>query len=868
MKVQKSLTIDEIFQKVKGYDLVFTPEASLADAINARVRTPRLGKLAYTPRTYIYRRFQNRELSSRKELFLKIISKSDLGWKEASYFLDKVIKVWEETGDPERILDTAKFDEEKIRAVLKIVKEESNIYGEMEEFRVSEGKDVCAVPPWQFNELDRSILPSGAEELDVFAEKGVELPPFRVFSSANQLVGAVVDNVRRLDEEQVAVVVQPESTYDPLLRSHLRAAGINFQVAREIQESETLRTFISLLELGLNYPRVKIKEVGPILRKVGLKPDRRIEEEYVVDTDSPQSKKANELLEGLKGESYATAVVRMRQNDLEPGRELKEVLEETGLWEEPVSGASLNKLKYYLDSFEIKTEESSGGLLLANPAGSSYIDRETVFYLGMSSQWDVSVEERPWRKTERVRERNVKNFKSLIQNGGNRLYMVQSENLNQKVIPSTYFNEFAELPSFTDGKQGEDYVWYTRPGPTVCDFTSNYVNKSPEGIKTLSKTELNSLVRCPRDYYFSQLVEDPDRDYFRKGTVIHDFAEFYANFPDFVKSKGLSVFVDLMVQRMKPIVDDVDLSVLRTDFQLGARLLINYLEDRRLSDGLTFDPGDYEPGHGENFLAVEFDKEVKRKFTEMYFRNEAIGGRGKVDLLHGSQLVDYKTGSKASPYQIVKNSNVDLFEENPDFQALLYLTHHRTVLPQQKLDFTFFHVLEDTGKVLSGEIVIDDFITTVSYYPYTFSEFLGQEEVYDLANSSKIRGKLLDPLGRERFLGVLSDLEFDPGDFYSKEKAESHQAQLRRLCEKHLEIGRGKDLTEKQLDKATNSILRTSLYRLRTRNFFRDDVDRFEAFLRKKLDDLNEWRSSRFPVGDTALDDVSHRDLIMAGEGR
>ncbi len=869
MKVQRTLTIDEIYQEVRNYDLVFTAEASLADAINDRVEAPQLGKLAYTPRTYIYRKFQNQELSSKRELFLEAVSELGLGWKEASYLLDKVITVWEETGKRDRILDLAEFSEDRFTSILKILGGVRNIYGELDGFQVEESKDVCAISLYQFNELDRSILPRNFDELDVFGDKEIELAPFRVYSSANQLVGGVVDNVRELNPEQVAVVVQPESNYDPLLRSHLRAAEIDFQVARDLADSEFVRTFIAFLELGLSYPRVKIKDAAPVSRRLGIELDRNREEEYITETDSPNSSEIRELIEGIEWGSYAEAIDRMNQYGLEDHGKLKEVLRETGLLREQVAESSLNRLKYYLDSFEIKTEESSSGLLLANPTGGAYIDREIVFYLGMSSKWDITVERRSWRKLDRVRERNIKNFKSLIQNGAKQLYMVQSQDLNRKVTPSTYFNEFVpKLSSFTDGEEGEDYVLYKRSTSGGTSFGSDHVNKDPDRIKALSKTELNTLVQCPRDYYFSQLVEEPDRDYFRKGTVIHDFAEFYANFPDFVESRGLSDFVDLMVERMKSIVDDVDLSVLRTEFRLGARLLINFIEDRELGNEESFSSADYTPGPGKNFFASEFDKELEREFTEMFFLNEAIGSKGKVDMLNGSRLIDYKTGRKASAYKVVKDSNVDLFEDNPDFQALLYLSHHRTVVEDEKIDFTFFHALEDTGKVLQDEVDLDDCTTTVSYYPDTFSGFLGRHEVYDLANSSKKRGKLLDPLGREKFLDVLTKLEFDRGDFYSRKKAESHQPQLKRLCEKHLEVGRGKDLTEKQLAKATRSVLRTSLYRLRTRNFFRDDLDRFENFLTEKLEELNRWRGRRFPVGERDLDDVTHRDLIMAGEGK
>lgn len=53
---------------------------------------------------------------------------------------------------------------------------------------------------------------------------------------------------------------------------------------------------------------------------------------------------------------------------------------------------------------------------------------------------------------------------------------------------------------------------------------------------------------------------------------------------------------------------------------------------------------------------------------------------------------------------------------------------------------------------------------------------------------------------------------------------------------------------------------------LRKRNFFKEDLDRFEDFLEEKLEDLNEYRKHRFPVGDADLETLDNRDLILGGK--
>ncbi len=869
MKVRNVMTIDEIFREVKDYDLVFTVEAALADALNNRVEAPRLGKLAYTPRGYVYRRFQNEELLTKKELFLEVIDELDFSWKEGEYLLNHAIRAWEEAGDPKEVLRDQRFSRDRLEPVIRILRNTKNVYRELERTEVNESHSVCVISPYQFNELDRSLIPPGSDLLKVFRKKKVNLPPFHVYNSANKLIGSLVDNLGRLDLEETAVVVHPDSEYDSLLRTHLRSRGMEFQVSGVLQNSEFLRTLIQVGELGLNYPKLKLKQAKPVLSKLGYDLDKSREEEFVPDTTSENSKEINSLLEELGHSTFADLFSRISESNLEERKEVRKVLEDLNLWERGLTETRLNNLKYYLDSFDLETDESDTGLLLANPGSGSFIDRSVVFFVGMSSKWDRSVEERPWREVGEIRKKNLKNFKCLLQNGDKRLFMVQSEKMNRKITPSTYFNEIEPgLSSFTDGKEGEDYLKRERSAPAGSGFRDDYVRKNPEGVDVLSKTDLNQLALSPRDYFFDQLVSEPDRDYFRKGTVLHDFAEFYANFPDFVNSRDEVEFVELMVERMRSITEGSNLAELRTEFRVGMRLIKRYLDEKALKRGSEKNNEAYVPGRGENFLAEEFGKKVERNSTEMFFLDRELGGKGKVDLVNGRELVDYKTGGRKTLGSVVRASNVDLFDGRPEFQPILYLAYHRKVRENQELKFTFFHLLDDVAGALRGEVELEDLTTTVTYYPYSFAEYITSSEAFAALNSSGSRSRLLDPIGEQNFLKALSKLDFDQEDFYSKEKALTYRNRLKNLCRDHVEVGRGKDLTEKQFDKAVASILKTSLYKLRTKNYFRDDLEAFEEYLKSTIERLNRWRNSRFPVGDNDLEDVSHRDLILSGDGR
>jgi len=159
--------------------------------------------------------------------------------------------------------------------------------------------------------------------------------------------------------------------------------------------------------------------------------------------------------------------------------------------------------------------------------------------------------------------------------------------------------------------------------------------------ETISQSSLNRLVSCPKDYFFDRLVPLERNRYLKKGSLFHDFAEFYVNHPEFVREKGFDEFTDLMAEEMKPLVDDFRLKTLRTEYRLGMENIVEFLED-----GL--EPSDLE-SYGsrswENFFAVEFDKGIEEEVAEAWFENPGIGAKGKVDLVMSpDKLVDFKSG--------------------------------------------------------------------------------------------------------------------------------------------------------------------------------------------------------------------------------
>lgn len=132
-----------------------------------------------------------------------------------------------------------------------------------------------------------------------------------------------------------------------------------------------------------------------------------------------------------------------------------------------------------------------------------------------------------------------------------------------------------------------------------------------------------------------------------------------------------------------------------------------------------------------------------------------------------------------------------------------------------------------------------------------------------MMGTSKKRSEFLRKLGYEGYRKIFEEFEASKNAQYSKyEMIKENISDLERECKKHFEIGYGEDYTEKQLKNQCKGVLK-KLVEFRKQNYFKEDLDSFEKFLSKKIDELNKCKKTKFPVGDVDLDRVDNRDLIL-----
>lgn len=853
IKVKRARPIEEIFQEVRSYDLVLTVDAPLSDALNARLESSRLGHFATTPRRLALDeiRSDKKIFRDKRELFLKIIEDTDLDWKRATYLLDDIVEAWKETGDPSKVLEQDVNKKEDMKKILKTLKETINPYTSVERYNIDKEKDVAVISEYQFTDLDKKILPEEYDNIEVFTDARSELPPFNIFNSTSEIIDTVLDQIKDIDARDAAVVMEKNSQYRYLMEATMDSNDVPYMVSKKLKDCGEIRKLLNTIRASFFRKGLKVRDIRGLVSEDDSIDTRT--EEYLLNSYEDRSlDKIKDVLDEIPELTFEQLLERYKSED-----EIEDVrrhLDELELLERGITYDRLNSFIHYMESFDIEVESAGQGVLIASPGTSIFIDRPYVFYLGMDTSWTPEPPTTPWTDKKEFNDRKRKDIEILLQNGEQQFYLVKNSEMGQKVIPSFYLNEFcrSEIGSFKDIKhelKEKDLKKPERP------FTKMKVDTDIEPVDMISQSTLNSLTRCPKDQFFSELVDVPDKKYFKRGTIFHDFAEFYLNYPDLCED--IDQLVDNITDEMRPFLEEYETPEMKTIFSVGMKNLRSFLEQQEISfecvDG-------YEKSYRDNIFSDIYDAIIGTKFTEVSFRNEDVGAKGKVDLiLDEDHIVDHKSGSKNSIFSVMRKSDIEEIDERPDFQAKMYLVHHRQYNTGDPIRFTYYHLLDNLRDVISGEGSHEDNELTIEYYPKGFNEMIQDEYIYDWLKSSNRREKVLDKLGYDDYKEFFRERDMPEGDKKDILKSDITEDLIEYCSEK---IG-----SYKYVEKACKSIMK-KLVVFRDIHYFKEELDRFEDFLEKRIAEYNDYRTSNFPVGDTDPDNIENKDLVITREAR
>jgi hypothetical protein len=857
--ISRARTAESLYAEVKDYDLVVTPDAPLASAINRRLDRPHFGTFATTPRRLAAGR---REQAEDRVAFLEVIEQTDHNWKAVAYAIGNVLQCWEHQGSLDAILDYDAYVDDTTREVVEIMRTLRTTSKQLTEYTIDDSQSVAVVGYDQLTNLERNILPEEFDRVDLFTDETFDYPEFHVFESATDIVTALLNTITADNAEHVAIVLENGSQYSSLVKSAFEATDIPFYRGPGFIDDPHHRAFVRLLRLGFRGAETTVGDIQPLLTQMGIDVPINDQQKHLNAVDLPDIEWLHEFWTTLEEQTFAEALGTYTNR---AGVELSlfdEELQTLGLAEELVTNEGVDQLAYYLQTYEVPVDRDNEGVLLADAKSSAYVDRSVVFHLGMEEDWTHSAPKRPWVDTEAQFERYIGNFQRLLQTGDQQYYLVQDTAGGEPVTPCLYFGDLLDedFERFSDLDSVEHR---RRPRSKGTGFEHQPPDVDTETVDAVSQSSLNSYVNSPRDYVFGKLLDSPEKEHFVEGNLFHDFAEFYVNHPDIIADADIEELVDMMLEDAGAFFTSADETLGRRKYRIGVELIMEYLDEEGpdSEDFLTA-----TSGWGDNTFAEYFDEPVDSPLTERWFEDYSLGMKGKIDLVKApAHLLDYKSGSKKRTTQVVKRAAIDPPADTPNFQAALYLTYYRTVQPDEPLEFTFFHFLEPMDDVIAGDADMGDALTTVSYYPFTFDEYVGSRDAYEtLLDGYNDCQETFGDLGYPAYSDIMDQLTFPD----TTAKDELRASEFAEEFTAAVDVGTSEDVdAEKGADQAIRE-----LNGVRKQAFFREDLDAFESFVDERLEELNKRRAGeeRFPVnglaGEPNYRRIDHRDLLLEGE--
>ncbi|MFP9192629.1 PD-(D/E)XK nuclease family protein [Natrialbaceae archaeon A-CW1-1] len=862
MSISRAKSLESLYEECKPFDLVLVPDAPLASALNRRLDRPHFGPFAITPRRLAARR---REQAEDRLAFLAVIEQTELDWKEASYVVGNILQCWEYQGTVDAILEYEAFRTDATRTAVDCISKLDTTSRRLTAYTIEDEKAVAVVGIDQLTELEQSILPAEYDTIDPFTDESFDHPPFRVLDSPAAIVETVVDTATPANADKIGVVLDASSEYSSLVESALEAAEIPYYGGPGFTDDPQHRAFVQLLRCGHAGRDTRVGDVNDLFTRLGMPVAIEHAEKCVTDVDTEATNWLLEFSHSLESQTFETAIdafERVTGTHLEAFRNELVTL---GIADDPVTESAVDRLEFYLQTYEVPMDRENEGVLLADAQSAGHVDRPVVFYLGLDEGWTHSSPSRPWVDSDQAFERNIRGFQRLLQNGVDQYYLVQDTAGGSPVTPCLYFEELfdTDFERFSD----LDAVHYGRSDRSMQEgFEKEPIHADTRTVDAISQSSLSTYVNCPREYFYSRLLDNPNKDYFVEGNLFHDFAEYYVAHPEHIDSADLGEVASVILEEVDPFLRGVERDIRRTKYRIGLETIVEFLEEHP-PQGEAFVTAD--GGWGRNFFAEYYDRPAETPHTELWFENSELRIKGKIDLVFDrTRLLDYKSGSKKSAHSVVKHSAIDPPSDTPNFQALLYLAHQRSTQPGETLQFTFIHFLETLDEAVTGDSNLDQCLTTITYHPVPYEKHISSQEVFEELQdeAAKKCQKTFSQVSYDAYHRVFEANEFpatrDSGVLIDSAFAESVTDRMKD------EVG-----DYKYVEQGCKQALRY-LLRIRTQNYFSDDLDAFEEFVADRLEELNHCRSGgeRFPVAGLAGEPnyryVDHRDCILEGETR
>lgn len=876
-------SIDELYEEVKHFDMVLCNDAPLALALNNRLEEPRVGVFAITPRQLA----GDLAIDILKEPLMSDIEVVRAVSKDTGYPLRFV------HGEIENIKTIRRY-KENVKDYLRSRKS-IEIYNEYIRYPTLEramaefdgttdpyfyGKKVAVIGTELFDDLDRHFHHTGEfEDIDMIVDYSSDAfpkPEFRLLSNDYEIAENAVELISDYDPKDVAIVLDAGGKIADMVRSELYRRKIPFINDLSIRDIDTIRDFIEFLNKSHNFNIIKVCQIRELLQTYDgkLKPKC---DEYLIERydEIIANKRAAELLDVMKNITDYTYGWICENVLKDKGTQVQLLLKQLDLCDKQVNIADTSDIIYSVNNFELKhnvqipnTEKE--GLLIVDCKNSVYIDRPLVIYLGLGPDWeknldDLNLIDRYFK--EQMVEDNVTKFQILLQQGSSRVYICNSMRKGKDSPPCQYFQEadhpkkiYRTFQDITDCVTGPWYEFEEKEPDEVG--SQGYSGQHREFEFSASK--FNSFINCPRRYMFGEITHSADNGESSIGDYLHDYAEFKICYPEEVENRGAGFFVKYISDKCLPLFSPEIRKLKESKIRAAISELDRFIDSNRFHDGINI-KDELVKYHNPFFdLIGKGDtcsdrNEVTRSSLDRHMH-------GKMDLLIGDSIYDFKTGSPKNAEKV--KSCIDGTKKHyADYQSLFYIS----LLEDDGVEyptFTYFYTGANENRIILGqEIDADSSIVRIELTPdldimrdhiCTLSDLR-----FPMYNGIKSRW--------DDFIDIISEMGLENALADKAGTANEVQSRLnlptpekKKPADVIKSIVRSLEITEKYLVKGifiyggNGNVIHVSKRRLER---FRNDV-------RESLDKIVEEYDTKFPLDPlTDCDGCYYKDMCTRCKG-
>lgn len=861
--LKKSKSIKQIFEEAKSFDLIITSDAPLATALNKHIDYPRLDYFAITPRQ-IASKFgvlNFPKIYSKPELILEITKQSGKPLKRIHLYVEKIIDVWNNTGLLESCIQF-------------LSKDESEIIGYFEKYPTVElamekfdedflgDKRIAVAGLELFNLLDRQVLPKKMlfpYEVKLFSGEENKFEKTFIFNSTSELINQTVSLITKENENEIAVVLDTKSDYLGIIKSRLNEKGINLQIKKYLSEDISVRNIISMLHSSFVLNDLKVIDIFYMNNIFNVEPEKKYQEHhfknYVLHA-SEEYKKIYEFMSEISYQTYRKILERLEKEfKILISDDLKRTLIALGIYDENVSEENLDKLNYFIKSIDVETSRNIEGVLFASSSNSAFIDRQIVIFAGMDESWTRQIPENNYTDKSDEEKKNLDKFQLMFSQGEYRYNFAVTMKDNEPVLPCYYFNILIdkEINSFDNKCFSPIYMNPDRKSRQYIPKKENFNFRKLNDIDSISATSLREYFICPKKYSYRKLLPSEEKIQLLKGTLFHNFAEFYFNHPGYVRENFENI-QNLLLEKFRGFVKEMNEELERSVFGMGMRLIMEF-QDSKKSDLETTDieidkPDENENGI-ENFL---FEKTGTTKIysnTESNFKSAELLIKGKIDLASKNLIFDYKSGRrKPTAQMLMRQFKYDQLEKikSPeiDFQTVMYLAALRNEKLEEDLKFIYYYFMSEVDKLFNDEGAFNGEVS-IRHTPKTFREYVLSRKFFN--DSSEM---FENKVGYESCLEIL-EKHFDEIDFHDQDSVKEvleekfYDLLINRLGFTHTSFKKFRVDVEKKFREEIILKFLKKFVSARTEMIFKEDVDNFLKTVREKVAEINKNQNSSFP---------------------